>query len=492
MNIRSLVVRFPFFRSAATVAACACLLSASTGCSVNPATGKRQLTLISEAQEIQLGKESHEAIKKQMGVYPDEEVQKYVSDLGLKLAAASERPNLPWTFTVIDDPVVNAFALPGGFIYITRGIMGYMNSEAELISVMGHEIGHVTGRHGVEQMSKQQLAQVGFMVGMVASPQFRQFGQLAQQGLGLMFLKFSRDHEREADDLGLRYLARGGYDPMEMDNVFRTLGRVSAAQGAGRIPNWASTHPAPEDRVARIEEEVAAMAPEARHGKINREQFLEEVDHLTFGPDPRQGFFKDNVFYQPEMRFKLTFPAGWKTINQRQAVAAVSPEKDAIVVLQLADQDDPAAASSKFFSQQNIERGGQAGNNFFHFRTLTEANAQGQKPPGLRGIAGFFSYGGAVFQMLGYCKEDRWSNYDREINRAAGTFEVLNDPKFLNVRAARLETVKIPTSMTLGEFNRRWPSTIELEQLAIINGVTQEQRLDAGRLVKRVVGGELP
>ncbi len=487
MSIRSF-----FFRCAATAACLTFLLGATTGCSVNPATGKRQLTLISEAQEIQMGKESHQQIKAQMGVYPDEELQRYVSDLGLKLAAASERPQLPWAFTVIDDPIVNAFALPGGFIYITRGILSHMNSEAELISVLGHEIGHVTGRHGVEQLSKQQLAQVGMIAGMIASPEFRQFGQLAQQGLGLMFLKFSRDHEREADDLGLRYLVRGGYDPTEMDNVFRTLGRVSAAQGAGRVPGWASTHPAPENRVARIEQAVAAMPPEAHRGEINRDLFLGKVDHLMYGADPRQGFFKDNVFYQPEMRFKLTFPAGWKTVNQRQAVAAISPEQDAIVVLQLAEQEDPTAASAKFFGQENIERGAQARNNFFNFRTRTEANAEGKKPPGLRGIAGFFAYGGQVFQLLGYCREDRWSNYDQAINRAAGTFETLNDPKYLNVRAARLETIELPRAMTLSEFDRRWPSTIELDELAIINGVTADQQLESGMLLKRVVGGELP
>ncbi len=348
--------RRAILRYAVTAASLTFLLSAATGCSVNPATGKRQLTLISEAQEIQMGREAHQQIQAQMGVYPDEELQEYVSDLGLELAAASERPHLPWAFTVIDDPVVNAFALPGGFIYITRGILSHMNSEAELISVLGHEIGHVTGRHGVEQMSKQQLAQVGFVVGMVASPEFRQFGQLAQQGLGLMFLKFSRDHEREADDLGLRYLARGGYDPREMDNVFTTLGRVSGSQGAGRVPGWAATHPAPENRVARIQQAVAAMPPEAHGGEIRRDLFLGQVDNLTFGADPRQGFFKENVFYQPEMRFKLTFPPGWRTVNQRQAVGAISPEKDAIVVLQLAQGDDPTAAATKFFSQQNIEQ----------------------------------------------------------------------------------------------------------------------------------------
>jgi predicted Zn-dependent protease len=477
---------------AATVASLAIVAGALTGCSVNPATGQRQLTLISEAQEIQLGKESHQQVVAQMGIYSDPKLQQYVDTIGQRLAAESERPNLPWTFTVVDDPIVNAFALPGGFIYITRGILGYMNSEAEMVSVLGHEIGHVTARHSVEQMSKQQLAQVGLLAGMIVSEEFRNYGGLASQGLGLLFLKFSRDDERQADDLGLRYLVRDGYNPREMDNVFRTLGRVSAAQGGGDIPGWASTHPSSESRVARIEQAVATLPPEARGGRIDRDSFLTQLDEVVYGEDPREGFFEDNVFYQPQMRFKLTFPAGWKTINQRAAVGAISPQQDAIVVLELAQQESPDAAAQAFFSQQNVERGGLASSNFYNFRTLTQANAQGQKPEGLRGLAGFFSYGGQTFRLLGFTRENQWNSYQSTINASSGTFEALNDPRYLNVTPDRLTTVRLPSAMDLAEFNRRYPSSISLEQLAIVNGVDTSQRFDAGTILKRVTGGKKP
>src|SRR3989454_1121446 len=178
---------------------------------------------------------------------------RWIQQFGARLAASSERPNLPWTFHVVDDPVVNAFALPGGYIYVTRGILAHLNSEAELGGVVGHEIGHVTARHSVSQLSKQQLAQLGLAVGSIASPEFGRYAGLAGQALGVLFLKYSRDNESQADDLGLRYMRRANYDPREMPPVFEMLTRVSHAHGGGRGPEWLAPHPNPENRRARIE-----------------------------------------------------------------------------------------------------------------------------------------------------------------------------------------------------------------------------------------------
>ena len=167
-----------------------------------------------------MGREYDQDVAASIGLYADSGLQRYIQQFGARLAATSERPNLPWSFHVVDDPVVNAFALPGGFIYVTRGILAHLNSEAELAGVVGHEIGHVTARHSVSQMSKQQLAQIGLAVGTIASPEFERFGALASAGLGVLFLKYSRDAERQADDLGLRYMRRVNYDPREMPHVF--------------------------------------------------------------------------------------------------------------------------------------------------------------------------------------------------------------------------------------------------------------------------------
>jgi len=177
-------------------------------CTLNPATGQRQFSLIGEQQEIAMGREYAKQVQGEIGLYQDKALQAYVQKIGKDLASHTERPNLPWEFHVVDDPGVNAFALPGGYIFITRGILAAFNSEAEMASVLGHEMGHVTARHSVEQMSRAQLAQLGLGVAMVASEDFRQYAGLAQMGLGVLFLKFSRDDESQADHLGLRYLMR--------------------------------------------------------------------------------------------------------------------------------------------------------------------------------------------------------------------------------------------------------------------------------------------
>ena len=207
-------------------------LIAVGGCATNPVTGKRELALISEQQEVQIGKQAAEEATQQMGLVHDAALQQYVSSIGMVLAKHSERPELPWEFHVIDDPTPNAFALPGGPVFVTRGLVTLMNSEAQLATVVGHEIGHVTARHSVNQMSKQQLAQLGLGLGAVLVPGGDQLAGLASEGLGLLFLKYGRDDERQADELGFRYALNDGYDVREMGKVFLSLERSSQLEGA--------------------------------------------------------------------------------------------------------------------------------------------------------------------------------------------------------------------------------------------------------------------
>ncbi len=476
---------------AAVILSLAVLGLGGASCSTNPATGKQQLALVSEAQEIEMGRQADREIVAQLGLYGDQEVQRYVSELGLKLAAASERPNLPWQFRVVDDPVVNAFALPGGFVYVTRGILAHLGSEAELVGVLGHEIGHVTARHSVEQMSKAQLATLGLVVAAVASgpEDTRRYGGLAQTGLGLMFLKFGRDDERQADDLGLRYLVRGGYDPDEMPNVFRTLGRVSAAAGAGRIPNWLATHPSPEDRVERLSRAIAGLPAEAREGAVEEARYIRHLSGMTFGSDPREGYFRGNVFYHPGMAFRLSFPEGWKTENQKQLVGAVSPNQDAVVALTVASEPSPEQASAAFFNRQTVTRGNPWRQNFFEFRTVPTADGQVQD---LTGIVGFFNHRSSVFALRGMTASGQWATYQRAVQAALASFEPLTDPRYFNVSPRRIDVLELKGAMSFEEFNRRYPSTVDAATVAILNEVEPGSQLAAGTLMKRVVGGELP
>lgn len=465
-----------------SLAAAALLMVAA--CSTNPATGQRQLALISEAQEIQMGAEGAKQVAQQMGLYEDRELQAYVNRVGQEIARNSERPELPWEFGVVDDPAVNAFALPGGKIFLTRGIVTHFNNEAEMVSVLGHEIGHVTGRHSVEQLSKQQLAGLGLGIAMILSPEVAQYGDLANMGLGLMFMKFSRDHERQADDLGLRYMDQGGWDPDEMPTVFEVISEVSRAAGAGRVPEWASTHPDPENRASRLREQIAKL-PEA-DGKVNVGTYMQHLRGVTFGTNPREGYSIGNTFIHPELRFRMQFPQGWQIQNTKQAVAAVSPNQDAVVGLTLAQGNDPRAAAQRFFSQQGVQAGQEVRQNTFTFQAQTQQGV-------LRGVASFEPHGGRVYQIMGYTSQNGWNQYGNTFASVAESFRSENDPRYVNVEPKRVEIVELPRAMTIEEFARAYPSTVDLRTLAIANGSLREgQTLPRGTFVKRIVGGRMP
>jgi len=459
-------------------------------CAVNPATGERQLTLMSESQEIQMGQEAHPQILASMGRYPDEDLQRYVQALGEELAADSERPDLPWSFEVLDDPAVNAFALPGGFIFVTRGIMAYLESEAELAGVLGHEIGHVTARHSVNQMSRAQLAQLGLGVGMVLAPELQRFQGLASTGMQLLFLKFGRDDERQADELGVRYMSREGYDPAELSGVMGMLGKVSG--GGERVPEWLSTHPNPENREEAILEMAARADAASGATLVRRETYVRRLDGLVFGKDPREGFFRENVFFHPEMAFQVTFPRGWQTANLKTAVQGQSPDQDAFMVLTLAEASDPAAALESFSSQSGIQtlrtdrtsiNGVEAVSMDFTYRG-DDQEGQGQ--------VAFLRHGGTVFQLLAFATPSAWQEKGGVLESSVRSFRPVSDPEVLNVAPDRLRVVSVPRSMTLDELLQREDAQEHAEAVRQLNRIEGNPTLQAGRLVKIPHGGRLP
>src|SRR5881394_1818025 len=245
---------------------------AASGCAVNPATGKNQLMLLSEDQEIAMGRQADSAVVTTIGLYADPVWQRYIQQFGARIAASSERPNLPWTFRVVDDPAVNAFAIPGGFVYVTRGLLTHVTNEAQLATVMGHEIGHVTARHTAHEMSREELANVGLVVGSIASSAIAKYAGLASQAMGLMFLKFSRENENTADALGVRYSSRANYDSRQMDSVMAMLDRIESGSG-GRLPEWLATHPNPGNRIQHINSVLAQTNKDFTGTTINRDAY---------------------------------------------------------------------------------------------------------------------------------------------------------------------------------------------------------------------------
>ncbi|MEW5925879.1 MAG: M48 family metalloprotease [Gemmatimonadota bacterium] len=464
--------------------------TALAGCATNPVTGQRQLSLVSQSQEIQIGQQAAQEAAQSIGLVEDQALQDYVQRIGAGLAARSERPDLPWTFRVVDDPTPNAFALPGGYIFVTRGLLGIVNSEAELASVLGHEIGHVTARHSVTQISRAQLAQIGLGVGSILFPgAAQQLGGLASGGLQLLFLSYGRDAERQADDLGFRYARGQGYDVREMADVFRALERVGEQEGRSPLPSWLATHPAPAERIRAVEARLDTAALPAGLA-ARRAEYLQRIDGLVYGENPRSGYFRDGVFLHPELRFRIAFPQGWATQNLPQAVTAVSPRQDAVMQLTLAEGvATPEAAAQRFFAQ-GVQQG-QTGRETINGLPGVVGYFRAQTQQGVvEGVAGWVSYGGRVYQVIAYTGAGGLGAYDRVFRQTLGSFAQLTDPQALAVQPNRLRVVRVDRRMTLAEFNQRFPSAIPLPELAIVNGVADAGAvLEAGTQAKRVVAG---
>jgi predicted Zn-dependent protease len=464
------------------------LVSVAAACAVNPATGRRELMLVTESQEIQMGLDADPQITAAYGLVDDADLQEYVSGLGQQLAGVSERPRLPWSFKVVDDPIVNAFALPGGFIYVTRGILAYFDSEAELAGVLGHEVGHVTARHGASQMSRQQIQQLGVGLGMVVSEGFRRYGGIAVAGLQVMNLSYSRGDESESDRLGLRYISRVGYDADAMIGVFKMLAATGGGGEAGRLPEWQSTHPYPENREADIRQVIAETGV-SREGLMNRDAYLDMIEGIKYGDDPRQGYFDGSRFLHPDLAFELTFPTGWQTINQRTIVAAIAPEQEAVVILGVVDDGVAPDAELRDFMRGDGVSGGAVSTSQSGGVVVARASFQAVSEEGtLEGEVAFIRYGDLTYRLIGYSAPEQWGTFARSVGRTMSSFAPVTDRRVLGVQPLRLDVTTLAEPMSLDSFVRQYPQPIPVDELARLNRVDPAAVISAGTRIKIVVG----
>jgi predicted Zn-dependent protease len=250
-------------------------LAAACGCATNPVTGKTNFNLISEQEEIDLGRKSKDdAIQQMGGLYDNANAQSLVAEIGKKLAAASARPDLPWSYEIVNSDEVNAFALPGGPVFITRGLLGMLRNEAELANVLGHETGHIAARHQAQEISKSVALQTAIGVGSAAAGGSTA-GQVAATGATiagqLLLLKYSRDMEAQADEIGMDYAAKIGYDPRGMGQMLEQLLAMEKARGGGGGgPTFLQTHPATADRVKDTENYVAKHFTETQLARLTQ------------------------------------------------------------------------------------------------------------------------------------------------------------------------------------------------------------------------------
>jgi predicted Zn-dependent protease len=464
-------------------------------CSTNPATGKKEISLMSESQEISLGQQMDAEVRREMGVYNDPELQRYVEGVGMKLAGASQRPTLPWHFTVVDEPAVNAFALPGGYIYVTRGILPFLNDEAQLAGVLGHEIGHVTARHSAQQYTKATSAGIGLTLLSIFVPETRPLQGAAETALGVLFLKYGRDDELQADRLGVEYTAKTGWNPAGVAGMLTTLGRLDEANGSRRgVPNWLSTHPAPADRVTQVQAYIEQAAiPVGTSGTSDRTDFLRHVDGIVYGDSPSDGIIRGNQFLHPDLRLALAFPPGWEIQNSASQVMAKAPERENYMLLQLVpnasgsvDQIAQTGMASAGFRQLNGQRSQINGMDAY------VGNYQGSLE-GLGNVvttAAHIVHERNVYLLAGLAPPNQFDSAQREFAASIHSFRALSREEAAGIHPNRVDVYTVRSGDTWQSIAQRTgDGTLKPATLAIMNNYEPSQQPRAGDRIKVVVTG---
>jgi len=461
-------------------------------CAVNPVTGKKQLVLMSEAQEVALGAQSDPQIIAQFGLYENAALQDFINDRGQEMVKISHRPDLKFHFRIIDSHIVNAFAVPGGYVYFTRGIMAYFNNEAQFAGVLGHETGHVTARHSVEQYTKSTVANVLLIGGMIVSPEFAAFGNEAQTALSLLFLKYSRDHERQADELGVEYSTKVGYDAHKMADFFKTLKSLSEGSG-GELPTFLSTHPDPGDRYNSVEKEATewqVKVPKTTY-KVNKDAYLKMVDGIVYGEDPRQGFVESGVFYHPELKFQFPVPSNWDLLNSPTQVQMAPPNGKALIIftvtqgssLQAAAQSDATNLQLTVSNSRQITINGLPAMEVMSSQVTQDPNTGKQSSISVKSV--YIQYKNDIYVFHGVSLPQDFQGYVSQFDRTMSGFKALTDPSKLNVRPERINVVSVKQSGTLAQALQAngVPST-RVKEFAILNGMDQTAQVTAGTMIK--------
>lgn len=469
------------------------LSSMFSSCARNPVTGKQEFMLLTESDEIKMGQQTDASVIQMYGIYEDEKLAKYINDLGQKMAKISHRPHLKYEFKVMDNPVINAFAVPGGYIYVTRGILAHLNNEAELAGVVGHEIGHVTARHSAKKYSETYVANLGLGVGSMISKDFAMFAGLAAQGLGLLFLRFSRDDERQADVLGVEYSTKVGYDAREMANFFQTLDKMQSKSEQGGLPDWFSTHPDPADRIVDVRKEADKKQAELgkKDLKIGRDIYLNTINGLIFGKNPRQGFVENNVFYHPDLKFKFPVPSGWKLNNLPTQVQMIDAKEKGILLFTLAGTASAKTAADQFIEKTKAQVAKNEATKVNGLKARKVFSEISDRSNILRIQSYFIEMSGEVYVFHGFSSSSEFSNYQSTYTKTMMGFNRLKDKAKLNVKPDRVKVVKVKKAGTfkqvLDEFKVHEK---EHQDIALLNGINLNDQVKINTQIKLIKKGK--
>lgn len=463
-----------------------------SSCSRNPVTGKKEAFVMSEEREVAIGQQSDPQVVAAFGLYDDNKLQQYINAKGQQMAAISHRSNLNFTFRLVDSPVVNAFALPGGYVYFTRGIMAHFNNEAEFAGVLGHEIGHVTGRHGAIQQRNQMAMQIGLIAGLVLSKDVAQFANELSQGMQLLLLKNSRDHESESDLLGVEYSTTVGYDAHEMANFFQTISRLSGGASQS-IPDFMSTHPNPLDRYDRVHKLAAQEQAEQNKNranlKVNRDEYLNLIDGIVYGEDPRQGYVEQNMFYHPTMKFEFPIPSGWKVNNTPQQVQIFPENGEAAIIFTFAPGNTLNEAAAAIVEQYQLTVESRVNERINGFQALIMKSKQVNQQTGasIDLLSTLIQDGSNIFVFHGVSSPEKYNTYRNSFERTMVNYKRLTDPSKINVEPERIKVITVQRASTLGNILRSNGISLErIEEFSILNGMEKTAQVASGSKIKVV------
>ena len=469
------------------------ILFLAVSCAVNPVTGKKQLMFMSVAQEVQLGAEYDPQIIAAFGEYKNDQILQLLQARADEMGLISHQPKLKYHVKILDSPVVNAFAVPGGYIYMTRGILAQFNNEAEMIGVLAHEMGHITARHSASRQSKQQIGQLLLIGGMIASEEFASYAEYAMQGMQLLFLSFSRDDERESDKLGVEYSSKIGYDATKMADFFLVLEKMSLESGHGGVPTFLSTHPNPGDRYNSVKMQAKTWQDSLDNTswKVNTDKYLSMIDGIVYGEDPRQGYVEGNTFYHPDLKFKFTFPAGWQLQNQPMQVNMAPTDGKALLVFSFASGTTLDEAAQSTLNQLKLKPE--------EFRNITvhgmpaimtlskqvnENPNTGQKQTNMV-ISTFINADNTFYVFHGVTAEADFNTYSDVFQTTMVNFSKLTDPSKLNKKPDKILIKKVQRSGTLADaFKYYGIKQDQMEELALLNNLNLTDKVNAGKLIK--------
>ncbi|ELR71283.1 Putative Zn-dependent protease [Fulvivirga imtechensis AK7] len=442
--------------------------------------------LLSTQQEIAMGREADPDIVQFFGLYESPQLQRFIDQKGQEMVKISHRNELEYEFKIVDSPVINAFAVPGGYVYFTRGIMAHFNNEAEFAGVLGHEIGHIAARHSAKQYSKAMAAQLGLAVGSIASEKFRQFADVAQTGVGLLFLKFGRDAERQSDKLGVEYSTKIGYDAHEMAGFFNTLQRKQEQSGQESIPDFLSTHPNPQDRFKTVNQLATQWQKKLNitNPAENRDSYLRMIDGIVYGEDPRQGYVENNVFYHPVMKFQYPIPRGWNIQNTPQQVQMAPDNGEALMMLTLSGERTLEAAAEAVLKnyQLSLVESNKVNVNGFPAIVMVADQQQDQT---IRTLTYVIEDDDRIYNFIGVTLLNNFSSYSSTFRATMGEFSRLTDRSKIDVEPARIRIKTVNQTGTLEDaLKQLGAGNNQMNELAVLNGMELNDRVTQGMLIK--------